>query len=263
MPDERDVVPAHMLITVIKNGGLLTGAFKGSEMIGFAFGFPGMEGTGAGRRLKHCSHMLAVLPQARAKGLGAELKWRQRTEVLAQGVDLITWTYDPLQATNAHLNLNRLGAIARRYIRDAYGEMMDGLNAGITSDRFEVEWELLSPRVAARAARAPLLPSLDNTPSVFELEVNHVGLPQVMRVKGFEGDRVALQVPADINALKRLDMALAAEWRAQTRKWFEAAFHAGYTATGIVRQTDTNGTRRAFYVLEKQDTWGTTTWRDV
>lgn len=263
MPDARDVVPAHMLITVIKNGGLLIGGFDGSEMLGFAFGFPGIEGNGTALRRKHCSHMLAVLPHARAMGLGAELKWRQRAEVLAQGIDLVTWTYDPLQATNAHLNLNRLGAMARRYIRDAYGQMMDGLNVGIASDRFEVEWELVSPRVAAFADGTQVLPSLDNTPSVLDVKLNHMGLPHIEREQGLGGDRVALEIPADINSLKRLDMGLAVEWRAQTRKWFEAAFQAGYAATGIVREADVNRTRRAHYLLEKQRNSGTSAPHDV
>src|SRR5437016_3068011 len=99
MPDYRDVVPANLLITAIKNGGLLVGAFEGDAMLGFAFGFLGSETSPSGERhTKHTSHMLAVLPDARVKGLGARLKWFQRAAALKQGLDLMTWTYDPLQA---------------------------------------------------------------------------------------------------------------------------------------------------------------------
>ncbi|RIK19204.1 MAG: hypothetical protein DCC52_15315 [Chloroflexi bacterium] len=104
MPDFRDVVPASFLITAAKNGGILIGAFHDEQMIGFAFGFLGSEGAGATRRLKHTSHMLGVLPGVRVQGLGAQMKFLQREAALAQGLDLMTWTYDPLQAVNAQLN---------------------------------------------------------------------------------------------------------------------------------------------------------------
>ena len=259
MPDYRDVVPANLLITAIKNGGILVGAFDADKMIGFAFGFLGSErvATEPGSvathiRLKHTSHMLAVLPNARAQGLGAQMKWLQRAEALRQGLDLMTWTYDPLQAVNAALNLVRLGAIARRYYRNAYGDMTDALNAGVASDRFEVEWYLNSARTRARAQEQSEFQVPDDARYVFAMEWEAQNLPHIVSVNAFEGETLLVEIPADYNAMKALNRPLAIEWRAATRKVFERAFGLGYIACDFHHATGANGGRRVFYVLKKQ-----------
>lgn len=253
MPDFRDVVPASFLITAAKNGGLLIGAFQGARMIGFAFGVLGSEGAGATRRLKHTSHMLGVLPDVRIKGLGALLKWRQRTEALEQGLDLMTWTYDPLQAINAYLNLARLGAIARRYTRNAYGEMTDALNTGIASDRFEVEWFLSHERVAARQTRAAFteLPSDENI--VYTIAWRAETLPVIVAENPLRGELLCVEIPADLNALKAQDRGLAVEWRERTRSTFERAFALGYAGTDVTRERDAAGRPRVYYLLSRFD----------
>lgn len=251
MPDFRDAVPANFLITAIKNGGLLVGAFDEARMVGFAFGFLGFDGYGEPRRLKHTSHMLGVLPDARVHGLGAEMKWLQRTEALAQGLDLMTWTYDPLQALNAHLNLSRLGAIARRYYRDAYGEMTDALNVGLASDRFEVEWYLKSARVERARSALATAGSLSAPLPVYQIEWNAYGFPVIVDEKPLEGEFLRIEIPSDISVLKRDAHALAIQWRERTRSTFERAFAAGYVATGAVRETDQDGRQRVWYALER------------
>lgn len=253
MPDFRDVVPASFLITAAKNGGLLIGAFQGARMIGFAFGVLGSEGAGETRRLKHTSHMLGVLPDVRVKGLGALLKWRQREEALKQGLDLMTWTYDPLQAVNAYLNLARLGAIARRYTRDAYGEMTDALNAGIASDRFEVEWFLTHERVAARQTRAALTEIPRDANIVFRIEWRDGTLPVITDENPLHGALLGVEIPSDLNALKAQDRALAAAWRERTRSTFERAFALGYAATDVLRVRDAAGRPRVYYLLTRFD----------
>jgi predicted GNAT superfamily acetyltransferase len=222
-------------------------------MIGFAFGFLGSEGTGETRRLKHTSHMLAVVPDARFKGLGADIKWFQRIEALKQGLDLMTWTYDPLQALNAHLNLNRLGAIAQRYYRNAYGNMTDALNVGLASDRFEAEWHLKSPRVVGRLAGGSRseLPKA-GTP-VYRIEWDEMGLPVVVEEAPFGDDVNLVEIPADINALKAKNLPLAIHWREQTRSTFERAFTQGYAASGLLKRTDEHGRTRAWYVLRRTE----------
>jgi predicted GNAT superfamily acetyltransferase len=253
MPDFRDVVPASFLITAAKNGGLLVGAFDGAHMVGFAFGVLGCEGAGAARRLKHTSHMLGILPHMRVKGLGAQLKWRQRQAALEQDLDLMTWTYDPLQAVNAYLNLARLGAIARRYTRNAYGAMTDALNAGIASDRFEVEWFLTHERVTARASgRAPARP-FDDAPALYEIAWTRHDFPAIAAERALDAATVRVEIPADINALKARDLALAVEWRERTRATFERAFGSGYAAIDFVRRRDTDDRTRTYYVLSKTD----------
>lgn len=252
MPDFRDVVPASFLITAAKNGGILIGAFHDEQMIGFAFGFLGSEGAGATRRLKHTSHMLGVLPGVRVQGLGAQMKFLQREAALAQGLDLMTWTYDPLQAVNAQLNLHRLGALARRYIRNAYGDMTDALNAGLASDRFEIEWLLTQPRVSARAAGELPTETYENANDLYEIEWTAAGLARVRREAPLHADTLRVEIPAELYRVKTLDLTLANEWRARTRATFERAFAAGYAAIDFVRTTDAVGRARAYYILRRQ-----------
>lgn len=255
MPDYRDVVPANLLITAAKNGGILLGAFKGSEMVGFAFGFLGREpaaGDAPVPGLKHTSHMLGVLPGARAHGVGTALKWAQRAEAQKQGLDLMTWTYDPLQAINAHLNLNRLGGIVRRYIQNAYGEMTDALNAGLGSDRFQVEWYLESPRVIARAQNKPLKNIPPFAAPVFRVEWTAAGFPRIVEELPWQAN-VLVEIPSDIHAVKTYDMSLAEEWRQHTRRALERAFAEGLAATALVRDRDRQGNLRTRYLLEKLD----------
>ena len=254
MPDWRDAVPANLMVTVNKNGGLVLGAFQpDGRLVGLAFGFIGMEG--AANQLKHCSHMLAVLPEFRSQGIGVRLKLAQRTETLARGIDLMTWTYDPLQARNANLNLARLGAIARRYVVDAYGEMTDGLNAGLASDRFEVEWRLNAPRVHACVAGQMLVFDWDalthaGAQSVFRVRIDEQGLPRIDDAEELRGESLLVEIPANLGALKAASMDLAREWRARTRDVFQRAFAAGYAATGFV-STAREGHPRAAYVLSR------------
>jgi predicted GNAT superfamily acetyltransferase len=251
-PDYREVVPAHLLITAVKNGGLLIGAFEQGKMMGFAFGFLGYDHDAGTLRLKHTSHMLGVLPGIRSQGLGAALKWKQREEALKQGLELMTWTYDPLQAINAHLNLTRLGAIARRYIRDAYGEMTDELNAGIPSDRFEVEWFLTSRRVESLADRAES-PVLNDARQIYQVTWDAEGYPFVGEIAELAGSELIVEIPADITEIKRRNLALARQWRAWTRETFERAFSAGYAATGLVQRQTEPGRRHVWYVLRRQE----------
>lgn len=252
LDDYHDVVPAHLIITAIKNGGILAGAFEDGRMVGFAFGFLGFDKDGEKRQLKHTSHMLAVLPEVRAHGVGAKLKWAQRAEAQRQGLSLMTWTYDPLQAVNAHLNLARLGAIARRYYRDAYGEMLDGLNVGVASDRFEVEWFLNSPRTAelAKERHAPM--DYAGAHRVYSVEWTEAGLPQIGQEDELEGEMLLVEVPANIGALKAQNLPLAVEWRQRTRDTFEKAFAAGYVACDVWRKDKGGSAPRVWYVLKRE-----------
>jgi predicted GNAT superfamily acetyltransferase len=257
MPDWRDVVPANLMVTVNKNAGLTLGAFSSDgRLVGLAFGFGAMEELGGQKKLKHCSHMLAVLPEYRSQQIGKRLKFWQRDFTLAQGIELMTWTYDPLQARNANLNLVHLGAVARRYMENAYGEMTDGLNAGIASDRFQVEWWLNSPRVQACVAGQPLRFDWDELTRggarpVFQVGLDAGGLPRVERENELSSTTLLLEIPANIGAVKTASLDLAREWRACTRKVFQRAFADGYAAVGFV-YTRREGPPRAAYVLSRE-----------
>ncbi|NWG21947.1 MAG: hypothetical protein HXY39_16700 [Chloroflexi bacterium] len=237
---ERDIVPLHVLVTANKHGGLALGAFDTAlappgDMVGFVFGFVGLTSAG---QVKHCSHMLAVLPAYRDRGVGEELKQRQRDYVLAQGITLMTWTYDPLQSRNAWLNIRKLGATCRTYIRNLYGAMADGLNAGLPSDRFEVEWHLASRHTAERLGRVVAAPVLAALAAEGVIVLNESPEPgndaPATACRAPTGERVLIRFPADINAIKIARPTEALAWRMQLRELCEAAFTAGYAVVDVL-----------------------------
>ena len=149
--DAEDVVPPPVLIVSIKRGGILLGAFDdGGAMRGFVYSMPGIKNG----RPTQWSHMLGVMPEMRAAGLGARLKLAQRQAALDMGLDLIEWTYDPLQAANAHLNFSKLGIVVEEYEENIYGESTSVLHRGTPTDRFVAEWKLREPHVVRRVVAA-------------------------------------------------------------------------------------------------------------
>jgi predicted GNAT superfamily acetyltransferase len=257
MPDWRDAVPANLLITVHKNGGCLLGAFDGARLVGLAFSFIGLDSHFTPPVLKHCSHMLAVLPDYQSRKIGVKLKLAQREYARAQDIALMTWTYDPLLARNANLNISRLGAVARRYVSSAYGEMTDGLNAGLDSDRFEAEWWLDTPRVTSRI-QGPVprteWDALIAAGARHVLAVSHAtpSLPRIESELPLEGETLLVEIPADLSAVKSISFDLAREWRARTRDLFQRAFRAGYVATDFVFDRS-QGNPRPAYVLTRPE----------
>ncbi len=216
--DNRTVVPGHLLALTAHSGGIVLGAFDGSEPVGFAFGLLGRQGN----RLYHASHMLGIHPRLQGAGIGVALKWRQRERALEQGLDLMTWTFDPLEARNAYFNLHKLGVVGREYREDFYGEMDDELNRGLPSDRLYVEWRLAhspmpdargcSPRSAVR-----IVTSSGERP-VLAIPAEHPGVP------------VLIEAPRNIQQLKGENIEMAQAWRQAQRKAFTWAFGKGYLA---------------------------------
>jgi len=142
---DRDVVPSQMYVVAAKIGGQVLGAFVGDKMAGFVLAYPGIR---HGRPYLH-SHMAAVLPEFRDRGIGRQLKLAQRADALARGISLIEWTFDPLQTRNACFNIYRLGVVARRYLLNVYGSTSSPLHAALPTDRLVAEWHLSSQRVVA------------------------------------------------------------------------------------------------------------------
>lgn len=248
---ETEIVPAHLLITAVHNGGLVLGAFDGEQLVGFVFGFPGIEMVPDGPRLKHCSHMLGIHPAYRDAGLGFRLKRAQWQMVRRQGLDHITWTYDPLLSRNARLNITKLGAVCNTYRRSEYGEMRDGLNAGLPSDRFRVDWWINTPRVQrrlGREARSPLgLGSFleAGIRPLVRVEPDADGWPRPPQAwNPPEGRLILVEIPSDFQALKAANLPLARDWRFFSRQVFETCFAAGYLVTDFVFEQG-----RSFYVL--------------
>lgn len=219
--EDREVLPALAMIPLKRVGGIILGAFEGEELVGFAFAFPGIE---RGRSILH-SDMLAVKSAYRSRGLGLQLKLAQRERALEQGVDTITWTFDPLQSPNARLNFGKLGVIADRYYVDFYGNTTSFLHSTGT-DRLWVTWKLNSDRVKNRIRGDGQSTELltDNIRCVLSVgdHLEPVKLPDEPSARKF------IAIPADINALTTDDPELARSWRLATRAAFTSAFADGF-----------------------------------
>lgn len=256
MHDATQVIPLHLLLTAQKNGGLVAGAFNDyAEMIGVLFGFLGFTPQG---KLKHCSHLMGVLPGVRRQSVGQALKLFQRQYVLNQSLDLITWTFDPLEGVNASLNIGKLGAITHKYYVNHYGSsMVDGLNSGLPTDRFEVEWWIASPRVRRFVEAGPrprpghwaLLKNGAVLVNDTRLDAEGALHPQDSRTD-VTADRILIEVPAEFQAIKAVSMDLARAWRQHTRELFTRYFEQGYTVSDFLSDRD-DTRRRNFYVLQQ------------
>jgi predicted GNAT superfamily acetyltransferase len=145
--EDVDLVPLRLFVVAEKIGGQVYGAFDGAKLIGFCMAIPGLKP--GGKTYLH-SHMLGVLPEYRNTGVGRILKLTQRDDALARGIDLIEWTFDPLEIKNAFFNMQRLGAIVRRYVPNQYGTTSSPLHGGLPTDRCIAEWWISSPRVTTK-----------------------------------------------------------------------------------------------------------------
>jgi len=151
--EDVELIPLRLFVVATKIGGQVFGAFDGKKMIGFCLAIPGLK---AGGKTYLHSHMLAVAPEYRNAGVGRSLKLAQRDDALARGIELMEWTFDPLEIKNAFFNMERLGAIVRRYVLNQYGTTSSPLHGGLPTDRCTAEWWLKSARVEAILAGQPL-----------------------------------------------------------------------------------------------------------
>jgi predicted GNAT superfamily acetyltransferase len=198
--DLADVVTVPVFIITVKRGAILIGAFDECDrMVGFVYSLVGAK---KGRTMQW-SHMAGVLPEHRRTGLGHRLKLAQRERAIAAGFDLIEWTFDPLQATNAHLNFRKLGVVSDEYARNIYGESSSVLHRGTPTDRLVVQWNIREPRVADRLAGT-------GTATASQ-----------------DGD-VGIEIPPNFSEMQRRSPDRALEWRLTTRERFETHLAAGY-----------------------------------
>ena len=241
--DFTDGVAPGLLWVTQRMGGVASGAFSdGGELLGFVFGITGVRAGG----LVHWSDLLAVRPELRGQGIGRALKLHQRELMLAAGIPLVQWTFDPLESRNAWLNF-RLGISVREYIRDAYGEGASDLHRGLGTDRFVAEWQIGSERVRtvlAGTARQP-----EAAPGTL---VNDVawssGWPRSTEPHlGLGDSRLRIRIPAAIQQLKAAEPRLAREWRVLTRAAFEHYLVRGWVVTGLTREDATVSS----YLLER------------
>jgi chorismate synthase len=227
--DDLDVVPLTILVATRELGAILIGAFDGSLLIGFAYSFVGREE----KRMIHHSHMLAVRPTYRNVNLGYKLKLAQRERALAQGINRMTWTFDPLQSLNAHFNFAKLGVIADAYKTNFYGEATSSFlhQIGNGTDRLWVTWPLDSSRVheRLRSKDQSRTSNLDLATIACLVQVGPNNVPQRRQSSEVAGQKdVSIEIPADINALQREKPELALRWREATRWAFSEAIASGY-----------------------------------
>ena len=230
----EDSVPVTMLLVSARIGGLVTGAFDRGRMVGFAYALPGLRD---GKPFQW-SHMLGVVRDYRNTGLGWQIKLEQRRLVMASGLDLIAWTYDPLQALNAHFNFAKLGTTAREYHLDAYPESTSDLHRGTPTDRLIAEWWLRSDRVVERldgVARGDAGRRDENDVR----PVNRVCEGGEWLAPGghdlsLDAARLAVTIPVGFTEMQQRSLPLARAWREATREIFTTYLPRGYRVVDFV-----------------------------
>ncbi len=229
--DLADVVTVPVFIITVKRGGILIGAFDDrGRMVGFAFSIVGVKQG----RPTQWSHMMGVVAEHRRSGLGRALKLAQRDRALAAGFDLMEWTFDPLQALNAHLNFARLGVVCDEYVENLYGDSTSALHRGTPTDRLVVEWRLGAPHVVRRLERDGVLSVGDrdaaDAPTINRTAARGLWKVQEARDLAIDAPRVWVEIPASFTEMQRDEPDLALAWRMQTREIFTSYFGRGYQA---------------------------------
>jgi predicted GNAT superfamily acetyltransferase len=246
--DDLEVVPAAQMRAALHAGALVAGAFVGRELVGFAYGFPalphdaGLVGPGL-----H-SHMTAVVPEARGLGAGRRLKWYQRRWCVERGLNWVTWTFDPLQARNARLNLHHLGAVVHEYQVDFYGVLGGLLSGDLPTDRFVATWDLAGPHARAAAGRDPAaeayrlpgdgasapIAGAPATDAAWALRRDEGTDAPLSPVVGLAADAVWTAVPRDVNALRRAAPPRALAWAEALRAVALDLIERGYAVDAFL-----------------------------
>jgi predicted GNAT superfamily acetyltransferase len=247
--DGEDVVPVPILIVSIKRGGILIGAFDDAgEMKGFVYSLAAVKDG----RPTQWSHMLGVSEDARDSGLGARLKLAQREHALRMDVGLIEWTFDPLQAPNAHLNFAKLGVLVREYAENIYGDSSSPLHQGTPTDRFIAEWHLSTPHVERRIAtldRGILRDAaIGSVPVVNPSKTTVQGLIPGPAALDLDVRRLLVEIPTEFSTMQARNPSLALEWRMATRQIFQTYFGRGYRAVDFYLSREAS---RGQYVITR------------
>jgi predicted GNAT superfamily acetyltransferase len=258
---ELEVLPSSILVTLQRYGGLLLGARdRHGAMVGILLGFPGIKDG----RLVHCSHLLGVLPEWRSKDVGYWMKLRQREYVMRQSLDLVVWTFDPLETRNARLNVGRLGGMCYEYFPNLYGSMTDSLNHGMESDRFQLSWYLRHPYVVDRLAGRHVPPDprrliAEGVPVLTSVELaGGAGASQTYArladiTTGGEGSIMLVEAPSNFQMIKVEHREHASEWRIGMRTVMLDLFARGYAVVDMVRVAHSDQLTRCYYVIGPRD----------
>lgn len=251
--EPREIIPLNELVVAQKNGGFVFGAFDpGGALAGFCFGVPGYKQG----KVYHYSRMCGVAPGFQDQGLGKTLKKFQRRLVLEQGLDLVRWTFDPLQSRNGFFNVEKLGVVVREYAVNIYAASTSRFNQGLDTDRFVPEWRIKTDRVAERLERDSPGLAIDDFVNgrlgtlAVTSKADARGVPVPEDTENYRrGDPICVEIPPDIDGLKVADLAVARRWREVTRGVFGRAFELGYAVTGFATGV-VGDRRRSGYRLE-------------
>lgn len=247
--DSGDTVTVPVFIITTHRGGILLGAFDETQrMVGFAFSIVGMKD---GQPMQW-SHMTGVLPEHRG-GLGYRLKVAQRERALALGYSLIEWTFDPLQALNAHLNCSKLGAVAEAYAEDFYGPSTSALHRGTPTDRLIASWYIREPHVVGRIGGTPATgrpAEAADAPIVNPTAVTGRWRTTTAVDLGVDARRVWIEIPTGFTDMQQEAPDLALEWRMRVREMFLAYFGRGYRVVNFVLRRELGYGR---YLLATRD----------
>jgi predicted GNAT superfamily acetyltransferase len=220
-------------------------------MVGFVYSLPAFRGT----ERTQWSHMLGVLDRYRNSGLGLRLKLAQRRRALGMGVTLVEWTFDPLQALNAHFNFRTLGVVAEEYEENIYGESSSPLHRGTPTDRFVAEWHLTRPHVERRLASwgQPVVrdSGVASAPVVNPAAAGAPWLRPGRADLTLAAPRVLVEIPTGFGDMQARDPDLALEWRLHTREIFQRYFGRGYRAVDFFLSRES---RRGHYLLAIRET---------
>lgn len=244
---DTDVTPLTNFVASIEVGAILIGAFDDEKLIGFAYGFVGFYKG----ELEIHSHMLAVNPEYRSHKLGEKLKWAQREEALRKGFKRMTWTFDPLQSANAHLNLHKLGVIADEYKINYYDEETGNiLHQGIGTDRLWVTWQLDSKRVREKLIKTETESSLPQDAFRLIHLLSSNSPESVPFDESISSSQLLIDIPRNVLKLREENLRLALDWRIATREAFTNAFANGYYVSDFIRNKENNNIGGSF-VLTK------------
>ncbi|MCA0458752.1 MAG: GNAT family N-acetyltransferase [Chloroflexi bacterium] len=238
-----EAVPHNMLFAIVHGGGNVIRADLDGELVGFSLGLAALHGD------EHWlwSHMAGVVPGHQGKGIGSGIKYAQRRWALDHGYKVIAWTFDPLQRGNANFNMHILKAAASTYHVNFYGNMTDGINAGMPSDRMEAVWDLLAEPVIAAEATPATAPIVTDFPrESFLVYSDDDGLPHVQLPSAWTNRYYFAEIPTQISKLKRENLPQAQAWQAALRQAAGGAFAQGYKAVDFADEG-----QRCWYILEK------------
>lgn len=244
--DPLDIVPVPILVITIKRGGVLIGAFAPDRrMVGFVYSLPGLKD---GRPIQW-SHMLGVLDEWRNSGLGRRLKLEQRQRALDMGLDLIEWTFDPMQALNAHFNLRKLGVVVRDYAPNLYGDSSSPLHRGTPTDRLIAQWWIRDRRVLEHLSGPPENRLYADAAPVNRLAPSGRWFACRDVILTADAPTIRIEIPTGFGEMQAEEPDLARDWRLATRELFTTYFSRGYVLMDFA--LDHPG-RRGSYVLRAE-----------